>query len=216
MTTRLDRMPPLSERIVGADLIATGTVVGLRDIRPAEGLEPPRVSGLFEVDLDEVLRGDRAHGTALVRVLGEGRDERAVWVVPLQEGQRILLLLARDTAPDLPKDVFAPYFESSFPVEDGRVRVPEDALDELTMEVAGAERGVVPLDGLRRLVEVVGARREEWLRELQALLPAELRDQPYPEVEERPDVREGRPLPPETPLEPPPEGGRPSELKPDA
>jgi hypothetical protein len=133
--------------------------------------------------------------------------------VPLEEGQRTLLLLARDVAPDLPEDVFAPYFESSFPVENEGVHVPEDALDELTIDVAGAERGVVPLDGFRRLVEFVGAQREERLRELEAIVPAELRDQPYPEVLETPAVKEGAPLPPEAAPEHAPEGGQPSELQ---
>jgi hypothetical protein len=215
MPTLFDRIPTLVERILGADLIAIGTVVGLREVRPAEGFEIPRVSGLFEVQLDDVLRGERPEDRVLVRVLGDGEDERAAWSVPLEEGRRLLLLLARDVAPELPEGVFAPYFESSFPVEDDSVRVPEETLDERAKEITGAKRDTVPLDGFRRLADVVGAEREKRLRELDELVPADLRERPYPDTEEQPAVEDGRPLPEEVPAEPTPEGGSPADVQSD-
>jgi hypothetical protein len=99
----------------------------------------------------------------------------------MEVGAPVLLMLARDVAPDLPDDVYAPYFAGVFSVEDDEwVAVPEDASDETTREVAGSDdRGRVHLAGLRRLVDTVTAELEEHRREVEGLLPARLVRDPY-------------------------------------
>jgi hypothetical protein len=191
MATDFLKTPQLTERIAAADVIAvasTGRLVGVeRD--PTEGVG--RVFGLFELLVENVISGDLPQGTVLLRVLGDGEDERARWLVPVQEGRRLVLLMARDVGPELPENTFAPVHASGFELEDdGRVRIPEDAVDDLTRRVAELEGSHVTVDGLRRLVEVVRQDREAAAREMAELLPEDALTRLYPEVEERPDVAE--------------------------
>ena len=56
----------------------------------------------------------------------------------LLEGERYLLMLARDAAPPDPANWYVPYFSAVYPLTaDGRVRLPTEILDERTQEIAG-------------------------------------------------------------------------------
>jgi hypothetical protein len=214
MPTQLEHVPTLVERIVGAHLIVIGRVAGLREVRRAEGFDRTRTFGLFDVDVNDVLYGEPPD-RLILRVLsdpeGDSEGERIRWVVPMEVGAPVLLLLARDVAPELPDDVYVPYFTSVFSVEDEEwVVIPDDALDEPTREIAGDDddRGRVHLAGLRRLVDTVTAENDERRRAVEELLPAQLVRGPYPLVLEQSGVEQPsqRGLPEVTP-----DGGRPGE-----
>jgi hypothetical protein len=218
MATVYDRIPTLVERIVGAHLIVIARFAGLREVRPAEGFDRPRVFGLFEVDVAEVLYGappDRL----LVRVLSDPEDpepdptgEATRWVVLVDPDARVLLVLARDVAPDLPDGVYALYFASAFAVEEDWVVVPADALDEQTRRMTEVDdRGRVSIAGLRRLIETVTAELDDRRRALEVLFPPVLREHPYPPTLERPDAEVPAQPPQQPPLVPAVDGGRPAE-----
>jgi hypothetical protein len=194
MPTFVDTPPPLTDRILGADLVLVGTVTGLRETFPAKGFDTPRVSGLFEVVVEEMLYGERDQSPVLIRVLGDGKSEDATWSIDLREGQQHLLLLTRDVAPDLPENVYAPYFASCFAVREGLLKIPADALDETSLDVCGAKDEQVSIDGIRRLIAVVTSKRIERQRAVEEMLPPQLRDLPYPQEKELPGWREDIPV----------------------
>ena len=200
MATLYEETPTLTDRIVAAELIITGRFGRLLGTQAVQIGDRPRVLGLFEVDVEQVLQGEVPSRPVLVRVLGEGEEERAAWIVPLEEGGLLVLLLVRDVEPGLPENVFAPYFASVFRlIEEGRVQLPEEIVDELTRDVTSVEDSTIPLEELARLIEEVRGRRERPDQELQKVEPAELRKEPYPEVTEtpEPDVGGARPAAPE-------------------
>lgn len=213
MATLYEETPTLTDRIVAADLIVAGRFGRLVDTQALQMGDGPRVLGLFEVDVEQVIQGEIPSRPLLVRVLGEGEEERAAWVVPVKKEDVVVLLLVRDVEPGLPENVFAPYFASAFPLtEEGRVQLPEEIVDDLTREVTRVEDSAIPLEGLARVIEEARRRREQPEQELQSVEPAELRREPYPEVTEmpQPDVGGARQAAPEG--EPPefPEGEPPT------
>jgi hypothetical protein len=218
MATVYDQIPSLAERIVGAHLIVIARFAGLREVRPAEGFDRPRVFGLFEVEVDEVLYGE-PQDPLLVRVLSDPEDpdpdptgEATRWVVPVDPDARVLLVLARDVAPDLPDGVYAPYFASAFAVEEDWVAVPADALDEQIRRMTEVDdRGRVSIAGLRRLIETVTAELDDRRRALELLFPPALREHPYPPSLERPDAEQPARPPQQPPLVAAVDGGRPAE-----
>jgi hypothetical protein len=215
MPTELEQVPTLVERIAGAHLIVIGRVAGLREVQPAEHFDRPRAFGMFEVDVDDVLYGEPPD-RLMLRVLSDPDDGKSEgerrWVVPMEVGASVLLLLARDVAPELPDDVYTPYFASVFSVEDDEwVAVPDDALDAPTRETAGGDaRGRVRLAGLRRLVETVTAEFDERRRAVEGLLPGHLMRDPYPLVLEQSGVEQPSQGPPDFT----PGGGSPGEEEP--
>lgn len=213
MATLYEETPTLTDRIVAADLIVAGRFGRLVDTQALQMGDGPRVLGLFEVDVEQVIQGEIPSRPLLVRVLGEGEEERAAWVVPVKKEDVVVLLLVRDVESGLPENVFAPYFASAFPLtQAGRVQLPEEIVDDLTREVTRVEDSAIPLEGLARVIEEARRRREQPEQELQSVEPAELRREPYPEVTEmpQPDVGGARPAAPEG--EPPefPEGKPPT------
>ena len=213
MATLYEEIPSLTDRIVAADLIVAGRVGRLIGTQALQIGDRPRVLGLFEVDVEQVLQGEVPSRPVLVRVLGEGEEERVSWIVPVKEEGLFVLLLVRDVEPGLPDNVFAPYFASAFPLSgEGRVQLPEEIVDDLTREITRVEDSTIPLEGLSLLIEEVRRRREQPDQELQSIEPAELRKEPYHEVTEmpQPDVGGARPAAPEG--EPPevPEGEPPA------
>jgi len=195
LATDYDEVPTLVERIIGADLVLVGRVGRLVDVRPDKTEGQRRVVGIFELEVEKVLKGDEPTGRVLLRLLGEGQDERAAWIVSVEEGKRMLFLLASDVGPELPERLFAPVFASGFEIEDdARIRIPPTAVDDLTREVARFDGSHVPLNGLQRLVEVVRRQHDERKREVEQFLPREATKRPYPEVGEvPPDVNEVAP-----------------------
>jgi hypothetical protein len=209
MATDYDLIPSLIERMTASHLVVVVAGARLIDLQRDRVEGPPRVLGVFEVDVEEVLDGQPPADRPLVRVLGEGQDEQARWLVPLTEGGRWVLLLARDVGPGLPEGLYAPVFASGFRVADGSVELPEEAVDERTRELADVRDGRATLDGLRRLLEIVRRERAEADQQLEEFLPPEALRRPYPDTEE---------LPPEVVEVPSPVAGatvpaaRPSEL----
>lgn len=214
MSLELPSVPNLIERVVGSDLIVIGRVAAVRDIRPAEGFERPHRFGFFEVEVTSVLYG-RPPDPLIVRVLSEPedpsrRDDRPKWSAPMETDVPVVLLLARDVAPELPGVVHVPYFASVFPVEnDESVVLTREVLDERTREIARADaRGRLRLDDLRRVVEAITTERDARRRAVEALLPPRLIRDPYPLVLEQAGVAQPSQR---GPLEEIPGGGRPGE-----
>ena len=187
MSTDYTEILTLADRIATADLAVVASVGRLVAVEPdrTEGVQ--RTLGLFELHVEDVLKGPRLT-KALLRVVGEGEGERARWLVPVGEGRRLVLLLARDVGPGIPEDTYAPLHGSGFGIDDERVRIPEDIVDDVSRSVVAFDGSDVPLDGFRRLVDEIGRRRGETEREVAELLPEEARTRPYREVEERPDA----------------------------
>lgn len=213
MPTELPEPPKLRERILAVDLAVVGTVTDVTRVEPVEGFEEPRVVGVFEVEVERVLLGDTTEDRVLVRVLGDGAPDEPRWTSDLRPGARLLLLLSRDVAPDLPKNIFAPYFSSAFIVDDAdRIAFPANVLDDVSRRRLRLTRGRVSLDRVQNLIETLGRERAERERELTALIPPR-RVRRYPEVQELPTAvvpTEG-PVGPSGPvLEPEVEAGRPA------
>lgn len=187
MATDYTEIPTLTDRIAAAESAVVASIGRLVAVEPdrTEGVQ--RVFGLFELDVEDVLKGPRL-GKALLRVVGEGEDENARWLVPVGERRRLVLLLAPDVGPGIPDDTYAPVHASGFELEDDRARLPEDVLDDESRRVLDFDGSHVPLEGLRRLVEAIDRRRREPESAVAELLPEEALTRPYPEVEERPDM----------------------------
>ena len=212
MATDYYGTPSLLERIVGADLVVIGRPGRLLQVEPPTGTNGSRVYGIFEVAVDSVLMGDPPSEGLNLRVLGEGRDEQATWIVPLSEDRSYLVLLAHDVEPEAPENLYAPVFSGVYPLTDeDHVNVPEEALDDRTKEEAGFEGNRVSLDGVRRLIESVLRVREDRQRQLEEMGLDELLDRPYPPIGEM--VQQDRPYPPteETPQQAE-TGGRPATI----
>lgn len=198
MATLYEETPTLVDRIVAAELVITGRVGQLVGVQRIQAGDQPRVLGLFDVSVEHIIWGESPSDRILVRVLGAGEDERAVWIVPMEEEQ-LAFLLVRDVEPGLPDNVFAPYFASGFPVTARRIRLPDEVVDDLTREVAGVEDTTIALEGFERLVQEISKRQDARDRELQEVEPAELREQPYRPVIEmpQPDISGAQPATPE-------------------
>jgi hypothetical protein len=200
MATLYEEIPTLADRTVAADLIITGRFRRLLGTQALQIGDRPRVLGLFEVDVEQVVEGEVPARPLLVRVLGEGDEGRVAWIVSVEDERLLVLMLVRDIEPGLPNNVFAPYFASAFPLsEEGNVQLPEETIDDFTREVTRVEDSTIPLEGLGRLVEEVRRRREQPDHELQRVEPLELRREPYPQITEvpQPDVGGGRAAAPE-------------------
>jgi hypothetical protein len=211
MSTEYGPTLTLTERIEGAELILVGIPGMLTEIIPDATEGQRRVFGIFQFAVERTMKGELSEDRLLVRVLGEGEDERARWLLPIEEGRSLVCLLTPDVGPDLPHNVYAPVAASGFLLEGEGVLVPEDAFDDLTRQITGAEAPPIPLDGFVRLVDTVVQRRAQQLGELRGSLPEDILDRPYPPVEEMPqDVREMVPAPPGAVTE----GGRSAEVTP--
>jgi hypothetical protein len=186
MATDYELIPSLVERMAASQLVVIVAGARLIDLERDRVEGPQRVLGVFEVDVEEVLDGERPADRLLVRVLGEGLDEQARWVVPLSEAQRWVLLLTRDVGRGLPEGLYAPVFASGFRIDDDSIELPEDAVDERTRELAGIHDGRATLDGLRRLLEVVRREQAQARQRLEEFLPPEALRRPYPDTEELP------------------------------
>ena len=205
MSTTYDATPSLADRVIGADLILVGAVRGPIRVVPLDDGEPPRVHGWFEVSAERVLAGEKPSSAILLRVIGDGIDKPA-WRVPVPSDAPVLAMLTRDVGPDLPENMYAPCFGGVYELSaDGRARVPEDALDQLTRDLAGADGGELTIDQFHRLAAGIGRRRAEGERRLAEEEPAEVRDRPRPEMQEYP--RSASDL-----AEPAPGGGRDARL----
>jgi hypothetical protein len=197
-------VPVLLHRVLAADLAIIGTVAALVRIEKVEGFETTRLAGFFEVQVERALLGDPPAERILIRVLGEGPEDDPTWTTDLRPEARLFLLLSRDVAPELPENLFTPYFSSAFEVDGGdRVVFPAEVLDDESRRIMRPERGRVALDGVQELVEATRSERAERERELEELIPRNRLGR-YPEVLEMPTAA----VPPEGPLGP---GGAPSE-----
>jgi hypothetical protein len=194
MPTDYTATPTLIDRIRASELVVVGRVGPLLRIEPFESSETPRVFGSFEFLIERTLFGEPPAETIHLRLLGEGRNEAATWIVPVEEGSRYLGILAHDAEADSREERFAPLFSGLFPVDDrDQVEVPRESIDELVTEVAGFSRPPVPLEGFTRLVELVATEREERERQLDEAELGWLRDEPYPTLEEIPPEAEASP-----------------------
>lgn len=201
MALELREPPPLFDRILAAELAIVGTVAALVKVETIQGFEDPRLAGFFEVQVELALLGDPRSERILVRVLGDGREDNPAWTTELRPEMRLLLLLSRDVAPELPENLFTPYFTSAFQVgEDDRVAFPADVLDDASRRVMRPERGRVTLKRVQELFDTVRRERAEREQELEALIPRKQLGR-YPEVLEAPTaaVRTKGPLGPPGP-----------------
>lgn len=186
MTLELREPPLLFERISAAELAIVGTVAALVKVEAVQGFEEPRLAGFFEVQVERALLGDPPSERILIRVLGDGPEENPVWTTKLGPEARLLLLLSRDVAPELPENLFTPYFSSAFEVaDDDRVAFPAEVLDDASRRVMRPERGRVTLRRVQELFDTIRRERAERERELEALIPPKRLGR-YPEVLEVP------------------------------
>jgi hypothetical protein len=212
----LPEPPKLRERILAAELVVVGTVAALVEVTKVEGFEGPRLAGFFEIQVERVLLGEPAAQRVLVRVLGDGPEDDPTWTSDLTPDARRLLILSPDVGPDLPENLFAPYFSSAFDVDqEDRVLLPADVLDDESRGIVRPAGGRASLDRIQALVDGVAGERAERERELEGLIPPR-RVGRYPEVEEMPAAAvptEGPFGPPGPALEPEVAGGRAAKLE---
>lgn len=186
MSTDYYGTPSFAERVGAANIILIGTVgrlIGV-DTLPSD---PLRVSGKFEIRVESVWKGQPDELLEL-RVLGKQEGDRFVGIVDLLEGERYLLMLARDSAP-LESEVWhVPYFSAVYPVTaDSQVKLPQEILDPRTLAIAGIDEGItVSLEALRKVVDTLLHEREQEQHRLWELVPDEVLKQPYPPIEEMP------------------------------
>lgn len=199
MALELREPPPLFDRILAAELAIVGTVAALVKVETVQGFEDARLAGFFEVQVERALLGDPPSERILVRVLGDGPEDNPTWTTELRPEMRLLLLLSRDVAPELPENLFTPYFTSAFEVgADDRVAFPADVLDDPSRRVMRPERGRVTLKRVQELFDTVRRERAEREQELEALSPRKQLGR-YPEVLEVPTAA----VPTQGPLGPP-------------
>jgi hypothetical protein len=72
-----------------------------------------------------------------------------------------------------------------------QIRLPIEILDERTQEIAGVRGPEMPIEALRKVVDVLLREREEQRRGIQELVPVELLAQPYPPIGEMPEESPG-------------------------
>jgi hypothetical protein len=198
MSTTYDAKPSIVDRVVGSDLIVLGVAHGPVRIEPIEDSEPPRVHGWFELRTERVLSGAPEPSTVAFRVLGEGTGDDVTWLVPVPTRTPVLALLTRDVGAGVPEGVFAPCFAGIYPLsDDGRVRVPDEALDQATRDLTDAGPGGLTIEHIGRVIDGIAARRDDNRRRLEDEEPLEVRRRSRQELLEYPqsarDVAEHSP-----------------------
>jgi len=179
--------PSIYQRILTADLIVLGKVQRLSRSDTLVAGSQARVYGLFEVAVDSVLLGEPPSSILKVRVLGQDHDGEVSWIVPMVVGEPYLFILVRDVGPDEPINRFAPNFAGVYPLRDGgRIAVPADAVDETTRKFAHFDGVHLTLDGVRSMITRVQEERQAIASGLEKVVPAEVRERPYPSIEEMP------------------------------
>jgi len=179
--------PSIYQRILSADLIVLGKVQRLLRSDTLVAGNQARVYGLFEVAVDSVLLGEPPSSILKVRVLGQNHNAEVSWIAPMVVGEPYLFILVRDVSPDEPVNRFAPNFAGVYPLRDGgRIAIPADAVDEATRKIAHFDGVHLSLDGVRSLITRVQEERKAMASELDKIAPAEVRERPYPAVEEMP------------------------------
>jgi hypothetical protein len=187
MPTEYYGTPSIYQRIVGADLIVLGKVQRLLRSETLVAGSQARVYGLFEAAVDSVLLGEPPSSILKVRVLGQDHDGEISWIVPMVVGEPYLFILVRDVGPDEPINRFAPNFAGVYPLRDGgRVAVPADAVDETTRKFAHFDGVHLPLDGIRSMISRVQEEHQAIASEFEKIAPTEIRQRPYPVIEEIP------------------------------
>jgi hypothetical protein len=201
MPTEYYGTPSIYQRIIGADLIVLGKVQRLLRTETLVAGSQASVYGLFEVAVDSALLGEPPSSILKVRVLGHDHDGEVSWIVPMVIGEPYLFILVRDVGPDEPINRFAPNFGGAYPVRDGgRIAVPADAVDETTRKFAHFDGVHLTQDGVRAMITRLQEERQAIAAEFEKMLPAEVRERPYPAVQEMP--------------KPPDEGGTPAVIRP--
>ncbi|WP_327001038.1 hypothetical protein OHA72_38725 [Dactylosporangium sp. NBC_01737] len=188
MSTTYDATPSILDRVAGSDLILLGVAHGPVRIEPIPDSEPPRVHGWFELRPERVLSGDPEPSTVVFRVLGSGTGEKDVtWLVPVPTETTVLALLIRDVGAGVPEGVFAPCFAGIYELsDDGRIRVPDEALDPATRDLIDAGSDGLTVEHLGRVIDGAGHRRAEDRRRLEDEEPRDVRRRPRQELFEYP------------------------------
>jgi hypothetical protein len=187
MPTEYYGTPSIYQRILNADLIVLGKVQRLLRSETLVAGSQARVYGLFEVAVETALLGEPPSSILKVRVLGQDHDGAVSWIVPMVVGEPYLFILVRDVSPDEPVNRFAPNFAGAYPVRDGgRIAVPADAVDETTRKFAHFDGVHLTLDGVRTMITRLQEDRQAIASDFEKSVPAEVRERPYPTVEEMP------------------------------
>lgn len=194
--------PPftLAERARGAKTVTVGRVDDLVDTSVTEskpldvedemgagsGRTVPQVVSTYEVMIEGVLAGEVEEDHILVRVLG-GQADNVVTkpTVQLEEGERFAMFLVPDTGPETDDRVFVPYFDGAYRIENGVVDLPEDLVTELRDALDVDEPTI---EDLSRFVEREVRDLTSWDERLAESEPREQRKQPYPDIDERPEL----------------------------
>jgi hypothetical protein len=83
MSTTYGARPSILDRVVGSHLVAMATIRGPIRVVPIEQAERPRAYGWFEATIRDALSGEPPAETVVVRVIGEGDEDRITWPVPI-------------------------------------------------------------------------------------------------------------------------------------
>ncbi len=188
MTTFYEETPTFEERVEGAPLIIEGRVGKTVDVRVDHSGDQPQVQTVFRVTVDSVLKGKSDEASVKVRVVG-GKAEKTEtdWSVQMNEGDRVLLMIAPDYGPDRGENMFVPYFSTCYPVTTkGEVKLDTDTEKELAIKKIQVEKATAQLADLRSMINSVIQRQEKQAVTLAETEPAELRKMPYGEVGEMP------------------------------
>lgn len=194
--------PPftLAERARGANTVIVGRIddristtvsesepIAVEDeMNNDPGRTVPQVISTYEVMVEEVLVGEFENERIRVRVLG-GRTDNVETepTVQLEEGERFAMFLVPDTGPEADDRVFVPYFDGAYHIEDDIVGLPEDLATELR-ETLDVDEPTV--DELSEFVEREVRDLKAWDDRLVDSEPDEQRKQPYPAIDEQPEL----------------------------
>jgi hypothetical protein len=189
MATEYYETPSLTERIMAANVIITGTVGRLVAVETLLD-NPLQILGRFELRVESAWKG-QPESILELRVLGKRDDDRITWITDLQENQRYLFILARDTAPPDPEVWYVPYFAAAYRIDsDGQVQLPTEIFDERTREIVDNEHGA-SLEILQKVIDTLLREQAEKRLLAQELVPAGELAEPYSTILEMPDEFSG-------------------------
>jgi hypothetical protein len=150
MTTYYTEIPTLSMRSRAAELVILGRVGRVIETKEEYHDGSPYVRTTFEVEVDQVLKGEPGEQRVAVEVLG-GRAEKTEtpMQVPVREGERMVLMLS----PAAKEGVCVPYLGSAFVIEESRMLLGDHRAEKLGLPDEKEAPAALDLDELRRVVE---------------------------------------------------------------
>lgn len=188
MTIIYDEVPPLADRILGANLIVVGQVEKAIDTITDYSVDQPQVQTIFKVNIESVLKGETIMTSIKLRVVG-GKSEMTDtdWSVNMTEDHKMLLLLSPDYGPGRTDNMFVPYFASCYTItSENNVKLDENVVNELDKKIERVDKVSVRLADIRSLIDSIIKNKKREEATLEKMEPDELRKLPYGDVGEVP------------------------------